>query len=238
MLGLKMRMDFPQWVRGPARVVGDWIEIDPADAQPYHAYTYKDTWRDLANVSDRRDAAAFATRYGLLRQSSPDTDGRLRESWQEFNNEVQTLKTTLELARVVRGVARKSPELADALKAIQPVLTPLFQAPAASDDELLHQATQVVAWRISERMAGVELVVDIGEKPNDFILAVRAPTLLGYAYHSLAQALVNRRELRMCRECSSVFVVEDKRQQFCSEACSKRARQRRYIRGKRNRGAK
>jgi hypothetical protein len=62
---------FPEWIRGPAQVVGEEIVLAAADAESYRAFDPEHSERllfDLMTLEtlDRRRAEAFATEHGLL----------------------------------------------------------------------------------------------------------------------------------------------------------------------------
>ena len=91
---------------------------------------------------------------------------------------------------------------------------------------------------MSAKLEGVEHAVDVGPQAGQLALSVRAPTLLGYIYAHVAQAIASKKPMRACRECGAIFVVDNARQQFCRPACSKRGRQRQWLQGTRDRRAR
>lgn len=239
--GLELGRVTPQeWLRGPARIDGEWVVLDRNRARTYSPIEEADLMYDLAAVRRPPDALAFVQRYGLLRHG-PEQDDH-RERYQELEKEALRLSNVLRLHTIIAlAVGNDREEANDAIRelwSIEPDLRPIFEARAANDDELIDQATHIVAVMTNEGLAGVDFKVEPsinyeGGKRGDFSLCAWSPTLLGSIYHQLALSIVNRVPLRACVECRRYFPVKDKRQQFCSPTCSSRARQRRYADKKR-----
>jgi len=63
--------------------------------------------------------------------------------------------------------------------------------------------------------------------PGEICLAFLGETLLDYCYVTVAHALA-KEPLRLCEECSRVFLVRRGQQRFCETACANRARFNRF----------
>jgi hypothetical protein len=110
----------------------------------------------------------------------------------------------------------------------------MFEAEAKNDDELIQQVSKVISWLVNQGLDGVEEQIAVaseweGGHVGDFLIAVRPPSLTGWAYHQLALLLVNRQPMQTCDECGRSFISKDRRQRFCSATCGNRARQRRFV---------
>lgn len=66
--------------------------------------------------------------------------------------------------------------------------------------------------------------------PGSVRLGILPQSLLGFCYLSVAQTLERRADgpIESCPECGRVFVIRDKRQQYCEPACAARARWKRF----------
>ena len=64
--------------------------------------------------------------------------------------------------------------------------------------------------------------------PGEIRVGVLPETLLGFSYLSVAIDMAAQDDLENCEECRLPFVVEDKRQRFCTKTCAGRARFRRF----------
>jgi len=239
--GRELRVAAMEWLRGPAKLDGDWIELDRERSRTYAPIETTDLMYDLAAVRRPSDALAFVQRYGLLR-NGPGAE-RLREPVADIEEEAHTLSTTLGLYVLIRrAVGDDAQESNDAMRQLWDNADKLaegFDNRAASGDELIDQATQLVTYWINQGLIGVDFTVTpsahsvhptLGRgRVGDFSLSAHSPTLLGSAYHQLALTIVNAHLLRACAECGKYFAVADKRQRFCSQTCGSRARQRRFV---------
>lgn len=221
----------PQWLRGVASRDGDWITLDPGRAETYHPLEQADLLFDLAAIHRPEDAVAFVGRYGLLRHG-PGSD-TFREHIKKWEDAALRLRFILRLHRTIQGaIGGDRDSLIELREVWQPGIAANFQAPAASDDELLAQASKAVAWAVSDGLEGVQqrvsAAVEWGNGPaGAYLFSVSPPNLLGYAYHQLALALVSRVPMAPCADCGRFFVVDDPRKRYCSSTCSARTRQRR-----------
>jgi hypothetical protein len=233
-----------QWLRGPANLNDGWVELDRQRAHPYTPMEEVDLMYDLAAIRRPPDALAFVQRYGLLRHG-PGAD-KLRESFAEIETAALTLDTTiawyLRIARVVRGDTEDANNAIREMWRLAPKLGEHFDGTAKSDDELIDQATQLVAYWTNQGLIGVESKVTPSAHYTDprgnrgeaggFSMSAHATTLLGLAYHQLALTITMRIPLRECVECGRYFEIKDRRQRFCSPTCGSRARQRRFAQKK------
>jgi hypothetical protein len=233
--GFLMSHQAPRWLRGPAKIQGDWITLERSRAEFYAPLETPPAGRAqslvfaLAGVKTRRDIAAFVSKFGLLRHGPEDS--ALRESVAEFESEASTLQEVLWLANAVRAAVGGDDEQAEIIRQHAGMLREFFREPAPSDEGLFMQASKVIAWIVSDRLqettmrmdAACELVLP-DNRPGVFLLNVHPPNLLGWVYYQVAHMLVERGPLTTCQECGRVFAPHDKRQRYCEPKCANRAR--------------
>lgn len=237
MLGRAVLAAPPEWVRGFALVTDGKIVL--ANPERYDIYHPKDVIFAFASIQTQDDAAVFASKYGLL-WHGPDSN-QLWESWEDWQREIEHAYMIVRYgADLRRAMAGDVKALNDLREVWAPALAPAFEAPANTDSELFEQGSVWLAWALNSKLEGTQegiaascqLVSDetgerVGE-PGWFLFSPRPPHLLASMYHELALLLVNRRELRVCESCKSVFTVADRRQRFCNKSCASRARYRRW----------
>jgi hypothetical protein len=99
---------------------------------------------------------------------------------------------------------------------------------------MLLEAGAWIAGEFTEKLFGaMPYVYDrsaAGEavRPGILRIGVRPLSLVQVCYLVLALALAEKEPLDVCPECERVFVIEDRRQKFCSPGCANRARFRRF----------
>lgn len=230
----------PLWLRGPAVIVDGLIKLDTARAVEYQPMAEREILLDLAAVKDESSALAFVQRFGLLHcaPGTPAPRERLATMLDEARRAACVVLLYVAVNRATHGDDDEAAQgLTDLRGQLAPLLRAAFEQPAGSDDERLAQATKLVARMVSDGLADVRSAVtaalewDIdGETPGpgDFRFVPRPADLLGYAYHQLAMAIVNRAPMRNCEECARAFVIADRRQRFCSPTCATRVRSRRF----------
>jgi hypothetical protein len=237
--GGAVRAAGPRWVRGFGRVAAGWVELDTRrPVEEYVPISEPDLVFDLADIRRPQDAVRFVRRYGLL-WHGPGAD-TFRERFSEWEETAQTLRGILWYAATLRDALSGAPVAQEELRRRAADLTDLFQAPAASLDELYAQVSVVIARAVSEGLQGVEEGLEaavewetapgsgIAGPPGQFVFSAHAPHLVGYAYHQLALLLVQRVPLGTCEGCGRFFRVEHGRQRYCSPRCAGRVRWRRW----------
>jgi hypothetical protein len=226
------------WVRGPARIERGQISLDPVATEEYYPFETTTLVFDLAAIRTADDAITFATRHGLLRCA--DLSGLHSEAVEEWFEEASDLRWILQLHTTLRRAVRGDSRAIERIWEFEPDFRLFFSESAPSDEEVLGQASLAIAWLVNDHLEGVrEHVVaeveieatpgsDSAGSPGSFRISAIADTLLGYAYHHLLLTVVNRRPMIDCEECGRFFIVDDKRQRFCSAKCAGRARYRRW----------
>ncbi len=66
------------WVRGHARIEGDWIVLDPKQQTKYLPLAGSNMVLEFAAIKKPSDACEFASKYGLL-WHGPDADQFVEE---------------------------------------------------------------------------------------------------------------------------------------------------------------
>jgi hypothetical protein len=233
-----MRVHQPDWLRGPARLEGEWVVLDDSKAEQYQPLSEADLLFDLADLRRPDDAIAFARRYGLLRHGLDATT--FREPFADWLEAAYTLANLLGLYRLIRAAMDGDDEASQTLWEVwEPRLRPALEPPPQTDSELLIGASQALAAFVSDGLRGVELRINsdvewgVGPdngpgRPDGFRLAPQPPDLLGLAYFALAMLINLRAPLAACEDCGRHFSPSDPRQRFCTTTCAARTRRRRW----------
>lgn len=237
----------PTWRRGPARLDGDWIVLDVARAEEYEPHETPDILLDFLRIEQPSDALDFVRGYGLLVHGPEDKEHREQFSeWLELREHIMAIMTMIKLlARALTGEQ-------EAITALWSEWEPQFRATydgrAVSDEDLLGRATVMIAANVSlgmgdatQRLAAAidyKKEIDSDEPmgpPGVFAWITIPSTVRGYIYYRLGSLLVSKAPLAECLECGHDFVVEDKRQQYCTPTCAGRARYRRWAQKRKER---
>src|SRR5262245_20336323 len=227
------------WLRGPARIEGEWVVLDRERAEEYEPDDADDALTDLGAIDRPDQVIAFVRKHGLLKQGPDAADHRepLSDWWASANQVFNTLQLAARLRKAIAGDR-------DALEYLETTWHPLYYGedwPAGYDrrEILLARMGYAVAQRVSAGLAGVEeqiaagvqfVSAETGERGSagTFYFRPRAPHLLALVYHRLARLLVERTPIEPCEECGRIFVVTDRRQRYCSPQCGNRVRFRRW----------
>lgn len=231
MAGYETRPARREWIRGRADHRDGWIIIDKPES--YMIQGEKDLAFDLAAVHDHNDALGFAGRHGLLR-TGPGSE-EYRELFADWERTAFKLRRVMEMY-VTLGRAEQGD--ADAMMKLRSFenwfVTRGYIDASVDESALLGKATQFLADTVREELVGVQQSLVATEsvklgRPRGFAFTADSPTLVGYAYHDFARRIVNSVPMRTCVECGRAFVLEDKRQKYCSDKCSNRYRHRQWL---------
>ena len=236
--GRAHRAEKPPWLRGEATYSDGCITLDPARAHEYQPFEERDLVFDLASVSTPDDALVFVRRYGLLRHGPKEES--LTERFEDWQEEVRVLRFVMRLYLDLRRAIEGDEDGIARLWEMEPSIREYFQGAAKSDSELFQQVSSLIAWLVSEGLDGVDERIEaasnletgpgsgIAGPPGFFLFSAHARDLVGLAYHQLALDFVNREPMSDCAECGRFFIMEDRRQRFCTPTCAGRARYRRW----------
>ena len=103
-----MLLGFPEWLRGPASIVGGEVVLDEERAEPYTPYSMDRAIFELAALVQSKDnIGAFVRRYGLLRRE-PELlgTGKCREPVSEWHKAIQSAWVAVQLYRKLREAAK------------------------------------------------------------------------------------------------------------------------------------
>lgn len=210
------------WTRGKPVLKGDYITIN--QVEEYAPYECGNLVFDFSGLQDTKDVVTFVTQYGLLKHT---------EGFEKVSNFLAEAASVRLLFQIVIAIRKEDIEY---LRDLWQIPT-LFEAPPQNDDELMTQASILVAWTVNEKLEGVPhglmseaaLEVDgVSGSPGNFLWVVYPETLLQYIYHQFAQTISLKVPIASCSECGRIFRVEHGRQEYCSPRCANRARIKRY----------
>jgi uncharacterized protein YciU (UPF0263 family) len=242
--GLPMLAQYPQWVRGPARIVEDEVVLDGERAERYYLHDNENELMfDFAALAadfedlDERDVLAFVRRYGLLRHGAEDLDaGECRESLVDILVEAAFFAELLDLyTRLKKSIRAGS----TALLRTGPidVSASLGLGPTDDDSILMARASILLGEQITKALAGCShgvvsaAVGFLDRSPDRFMLSIVPPDLLSLVYTRFAQILVERVPMAECPGCGRSFVPKSGKQKYCASSCASTSRWRRWKEG-------
>jgi hypothetical protein len=230
--GFEMLLGFPEWLRGPASIVGGEVVLDEERAEPYTPYNMDRAIFELAALVQSEDnIGAFVRRYGLLRRGPKLLGtGKCREPVSEWHNAIRSAWVAVHLYRKLREAAKTGS--ADPVRALRINWT---QAPETSTDkeylawqsillvelinaQLRHCPTALVPASSSEQR------IELGA----FVFTSRPPDLLTAAYADFATLVSRRAELKECPGCGVLFHPKSGKQKYHDPSCAGSARWRRW----------
>ena len=228
-----MLLGFPEWLRGPASIVGGEVVLDEERAEPYTPYNMDRAIFELAALVQSEDnIGAFVRRYGLLRRGPKLLGtGKCREPVSEWHTAIGSAWVAVHLYRKLREAAKTGS--ADPVRALGINWT---QAPETSTDkeylawqsillaelinaQLRHCPTALVPASSSEQRI---------EELGAFVFTSRPPDLLTAAYADFATLVSRRAELKECPGCGVLFHPKSGKQKYHDPTCAGSARWRRW----------
>ena len=229
--GIVAWVGFPEWVRGPSRIVDGEIILDEDQAKRYAPGFLDQAIFELAVARDYQDFTAFVRRYGLLWHGSNSLGtGKCRESvseWQEAAYEANLIL----LLYMKLGEAERTGS-ADSLRSLN---IPWQGLPETSTDEdYLKQVSIGLANLINKHVAQYPMVLipafrfDEKAPPGEFVFDRQPPNLHKALYTDLATMISHRAELKECPGCGRLFHPESGKQKYCTKSCASTSRWRRW----------
>jgi hypothetical protein len=243
--GVVFQHQFPQWVKGPARIEGDEIVLDEERAEAYYIHGPENLLTDLASLVPSRpdfrtqDAVRFVRRHGLL-WHGPEAVGRgdVREALDEWWYAGARLSVTIKLYRgLLEGVRTGS---AEPIRSLGYRIARVPGTERWGDDEyVLMMASGMLAGVINSRLADCSHAIAaacgfLGEDgeplagPGIFFYDVQPPNLESAAYSHLAGLMVTRAEIKDCPGCGRPFTPTSGKQKYHSTSCASTDRARRF----------
>ena len=229
--GIVAWVGFPEWVRGPSRVVDGEIILDENRAERYMPGLLDRAIFELAAASDYQDLRAFVRRYGLL-WHGPDFlgTGECRESVSEWREAASEANLIVLLYMKLREAERTGS--ADPLRSLNMTWQGM---PETSNDEVyLKLVSMGLAGLINNHVAQYPMVLipafRFEEKapPGEFVFDRQPPDLHEALYTDLATMIAQRAELKECPGCGRLFHPESGKQKYCTKSCASTSRWRRW----------
>jgi hypothetical protein len=227
-----MLLGFPQWLRGPARIVGGEVVLDEERAERYTPYHMDRAIFELAALVQSKDnIGAFVRRYGLLRRE-PELlgTGKCRESVSEWHDAIQGAWAAVHLYRKLREAAKTGS--ADPVRALGIDWT---KAPETSTDkEYLASRSILLVRLINDQLRHCPTALapvyssEQGIELGGFVFTSRPPDLLTAAYADFATLVSTRAELKECPGCGVLFHPKSGKQKYHDPSCAGSARWRRW----------
>ncbi|CAA9318877.1 MAG: hypothetical protein AVDCRST_MAG93-5644 [uncultured Chloroflexia bacterium] len=234
------------WHRGPARLVGEWIEVDARKAWRYDPYKVtdeeeqrqlKDLPFTLARITSVDAILDFVGQYGLLHPHRADEGEVYREKVGDWFAAAREFAFLIAVSYLCRAVTNGDNQARAFLRKGWIDFFP--HASGISDEDLRLHADMFVAERINValQLTAPMLVPEItfNGTPSLFRVMHATQSPFQFAIWQLAMLLSRTTPFLPCAnpDCGKYFEQEDPRQRYCSPACSARMRQRR-VRGKRS----
>jgi hypothetical protein len=229
--GIVAWVGFPEWVRGPARIIDDEIVLDESRAERYMPDNLDRAIFQLAAASDYQDFRAFVRRYGLL-WHGPNYlgTGKCRESvlnWQKAGYEANVIVL---LYMGLREAERTGS--ADPVRSIHMTWPGLPET--SNDEDFLKHVSMGVAGLINNHVAQYPTVLipafSFEEKapPGEFVFGHQPPNLHEALYTNFATMIAQQADLKECPGCGRVFHPESGKQKYCTKSCASTSRWRRW----------
>ena len=227
-----MLLGFPEWLRGPASIVGGEVVLDEERAEPYTPYHMDRAIFELAALVQSKDnIGAFVRRYGLLRRGPKLLGtGKCRESVSEWHDAIQGAWAAVHLYRKLREAAKTGS--ADPVRALGINWT---HAPETSTDkEYLEWQSILLAEVIYAQLRHCPTALvpasssDQGIELGAFVFTSEPPDLLTAAYADFATLVSTRAELKECPGCGVLFHPKSGKQKYHDPTCAGSARWRRW----------
>jgi hypothetical protein len=199
----------------------------------------------FAGIREPADAVRFASRYGLLTQCVQTTDAQENRDWEPFSEwmrVVTTISEVIDLSVALRAFEGGDPRPLEGV-ADSPIMRagwseePLTMRHDHPDKlkwpsgfPLDVQAREAILGLTTRGLEGLPLGLTRGHSPGRrgyaalFTGAVFPRTLQQVIFFDLWLLLTSPQEVRLCQQCGKPFIIHDRRQQYCTEACANHAR--------------
>ena len=241
------------WARGPARLVGDRVILDG----PLEAYSLREREHigecslvdDLRQLTEPADVAVLVRRWGLLFHG-PDSPCR-DESVAEWLEAAAGIQLVIELyQRLTASIEARDPDVTEQLREFMAdndlsrkrlIRTEIDAAPL--DDErvaelcllaLMNQglghvrdgitSSTLIEYSAERADGGID---DAIGAPGHLWQLSRCENLLGWAYLTLKQNMLEHHRVKRCADCGRSFFLAHGSQKYCDTRCQSRAREKR-----------
>lgn len=229
--GIVAWVGFPEWVRGPARIVDGEIILDENRAERYMPDNLDRALFELATASDYQAFRAFVRRYGLL-WHGPNSlgTGECRESVSEWQQAAYEANVIVLLCTKLREAARTGS--ADPVRSLNMTWQGLPET--SNDEDYLVQVSRGLARLINNHVSQYPTVLipafifEEKTPPGEFVFGYQPPNLHKALYTNFATMIVQRAELKECVGCGRIFHPESGKQKYCTKSCASTSRWRRW----------
>jgi hypothetical protein len=230
--GIASWVGFPEWVRGPSRVVDGEVALDQSQAERYALHKVHEAIFDLAVVRNHQDIRGFVRRYGLLWHGPDSLDtGEYRETLSNW--QIATYEADLVVLLYLRLREAEETGSADPVRALN--LSWRGAPEPTNEREYLRQHSMGLAGLINNHVgawrAALTPAFQFEEEagPGGFVFTPQSPNLLNAAYADFATTIVSQRaDLKECPGCGRVFHPESGKQKYCTKSCASTSRWRRW----------
>lgn len=237
-----------RWMKGEARINGEYVELDSSHAKGYSFGGAEASRRmafDLAALpwpdpTDRDAFAgkvkAFVRKHGLLRYGADyKNTGLLKEPLDEWLGHALTLGYLGNIYLAIRkSLDSKSAEpVRNALREYGQGIPHVSFNDPGYDERYIHEATWWLAHTLNAGMhaseSGQYRWGISAEGPGDLHLAQCPPDLQSHAYATFAVLMVSKAPMKTCPGCGRLFSPRDSRQKWHAPGCgsTKRGQERR-----------
>jgi hypothetical protein len=229
--GIVRWVGFPEWVRGPARIIDSEIILDQNRAERYLPDSLDSAIFELAASNDYQDFRAFLRRYGLL-WHGPDSlgTGECRESVSEWQLAAYEARVVILLYMKLREAGRTGS--ADPVRSLKMTWPGLPET--SNDEDYLKQVSMGLADLINNHVERYPTVMipafsfEENAPPGEFVFGHQPPNLHAALYTNLATMIARRAELKECPGCGRIFHPESGKQKYCTKSCANTSRWRRW----------
>lgn len=229
--GIVRWVGFPEWVRGPARIVDGEIILDEERAERYLPDKLDRAIFELGASSDYQDFRAFVRRYGMLRHG-PDSlgTGECREPVSTWKQAVQEAATVVLLYMRLKEADRTGS--ANPVRSLNMMWPGLGET--SNDEDYLKEVSGGLAGLINNHVGRYPTVLipafrfEENAPPGEFVFGHQPPNLHAALYTNFAVMIAQKAELKECVGCGRIFHPESGKQKYCTKSCASTSRWRRW----------
>ena len=229
--GIVSWVGFPEWVRGPARIVEGEIILDEHRAERYIPDSLDQAIFELGASSGYQDLRAFVRRYGLL-WHGPDSlgTGGCREPVSTWKQAVQEAATVVLLYMRLKEANRTGS--ANPVRSLNITWPGLRET--SNDEDYLKEVSGGLAGLINNHVARYPTVLipafrfEESAPPGELVFGHQPPNLHAALYTNFATMIAQRAELKECVGCGGIFHPESGKQKYCTKSCASTSRWRRW----------
>lgn len=242
-LGIASLASYPQWARGPARIVDNEVVLDERRAEPYRlfadtefAFDFVEILDDWQNPDPRR-ILSFVRRFGLLRHGAEKLGtGECRETLESWWEEARKLAWVMDLHIRLKESIKTGSAAPVRAASLDPAAL-LKEHTEEDAHRFMQQVSAILAEIMSVKLeaegctlgVGSAVLIDGGEdNAGAFLLSYNPPNLVAAAYAQFAMLMIHRKAIAECPGCRRMFAPESGKQKYCTKSCASTSRWRRW----------